>query len=402
MLYNDLKSILKLGGPLVLLFLILMTTNILNIQLHLRLLVIFSLILFIYPLLIPRFKWDGIAYGLLGFSIFYTVIANINGEVANFTNMISYFFAPTAFYLFGKLIVRTMKNTNQIFTLLIISFFLFAATLYYNIIVDISIHGFGGNIFRTIGEEKDRISATLLGVVASLGLAGVIVFIKPNEYKSYKWWLLTIMMICSLMTVMHLINRTGIVVIIGNLIITLLFYSKWNILKIIIPILLAIAIIYILIEEGFINSSIFEAYESRNERQIGGIQDAGDRSWRWIDAINKLFSHPFGWSNELNLSYNYVHNGWLDIARIAGILPFLFYTITNIIVLVKFWQLIKKHLNKFFALYLIALNITFFLTIFVEPIIEGQQTYFYLYSMLWGIQIEMLNEGTLNNTEQSK
>ncbi len=393
MFYHDLKIIFGNGGPLIWLFFFLMISNLLVIDIHLRLLVLFSVGSFL--LLFPYKNWDKIAGGLFTFSLFYTLIAEMNDEVANITNMICYIFAPTSFYIFGKFIANRFGKSDCIFTFLLLSFFLFSITLYCQTISDISSNGFG-NISRTIVDNGSIISATILGVVASLGLAGIIVVVRQREWNDYRWWLLALMMVSSLMTVLHLINRTGIVIAIITFVVILLINSKGSLKKIITPIVIIVIILYILIDQGIIGYAIFDAYTTRNEADLGGIQDAGDRSWRWLDALGRLFTHPFGWSNEQNLPYNYVHNGWLDIARIAGIIPFLCYTFTNFIVLGKFWKFVKDHLSNFFSLYLISLNIVFFLTIFMEPIIEANQTYFYLYAMLWGVEMGMLRGNTLD------
>ncbi len=384
-LLRDFNTIFIKSGPLMWLFLLSISTSLRSSNIYW--VVLFSVVVLSWLLAIPKQKFDGVSLALIAFSIFYSAILCLNGMVSSIFLLISYIISPLAFYIFGKYVVNRFCIKDLVFAFLVFTCLFFSLDLFRTTIVDISTNGFG-NVLRQMATSDDvEMAATLYGVIASLCLSGVIVFIKPKEIRDYKWWLLACMVALSLMTVLHLINRTGVVVIVAILVCVLLLYSKGNIFKIIIPIVLCVLLLLLLMKFEVVPSTIFDAYTQRNEV---GLDDAGDRSWRWIDALEKLFIYPFGWSNNQATFHAYVHNGWLDIARVAGVIPFLIFTITNIVIFFKTWKLIKNNLRDFFVLVLVAINVAFFLTIFVEPIIEGCCLYLYLYCMLWGIEMEML------------
>ena len=124
------------------------------------------------------------------------------------------------------------------------------------------------------------------------------------------------------------------------------------------------------------NSELLELYTERNE----DFATAGNRTNRWSYAIEQLFKYPFGWYDG---TIYHVHNMWLDIARISGIIPFLilaYFAGKNII---GSFVLIKRYNTPLMYL-MLGLNVCFFTSCFVEPIVGG--IHFMLYCMLWGFQ----------------
>ncbi len=380
-LYNDLKSLLQQGGILLWLFYIIMFTIFYGFNVYL--VTLFSCLVL---LLTKNIRWDGVSIALMAFSSFYCMLEYFNGVMPSGSDFINHLLAPVAFYLFGKNIVERLRMQKMIVVFLIFMIILFSINLYYATLIDVVKYGFG-NVLRIMSVgNAGELAATLYGVVASLGLAGVIVFVKPKESKNYTWWLLAALMSFSLFTVMHFINRTGLVVVIVTFLCVLVLNSKGNPFKLLIPVSLIILTLYLLIDNNIISSTIFDAYEARGE----SVADAGGRSWRWLDALEKLFTHPFGWINDITTFRNYVHNGWLDIARLTGVIPFAIYTVTNIYVICRLFSLVKGLTDNFLILLLVALNVCFAATYFVEPIMEGMPLYVYMYAMMWGIELQLL------------
>ena len=86
----------------------------------------------------------------------------------------------------------------------------------------------------------------------------------------------------------------------------------------------------------------------------------------------------------------YAHNYWLDTARTAGLLPFFFLVLLTIkhvkltIRLIKLmdWGLIRS--------LLIICNIGFLLTFFVEPVMEGNMYYVFLFFVFMGLTKQLI------------
>jgi hypothetical protein len=148
--------------------------------------------------------------------------------------------------------------------------------------------------------------------------------------------------------------------------------------------LISVLLYFILLKLGIFNNEVFDAYASRNE---GDLSTGGGRTERWEYALQQLFLTPFGWAENSGKTDYFVHNMWLDIAKITGIIPFtllLSCSISSFKILLRLLR-IKRDLV---VAVLLALNVCFFCSCFVEPVYGG--LHFFLYVMLWGMQKQCL------------
>ena len=332
--------------------------------------------------------FDKTSVYLLLFSISYPLILWMNSGKFN-PHYLLYLIAPITFYVWGQYIVTKINNQRGLLNFLLLVLIFFAAQTYLITIEDVKEIGLI-NPMRTMlreGEEEAKINATLFGLNVSLGLSGLAIFMAlKNKFGSIRGFLFLGVFLLSLLTVIHLINRTGIVVAVFCTFCSYIYSVRNNgkILNAILKIFLIMAIVLFLIslfsKNGF---DIIEAYTNRSSTENTSISDYGDRSWRWLDAMGRLFTNPFGWNNEVK--YNFVHNLWLDVAMFAGIIPFIFIVCATIRSLKQLFQLMK-HNNDIIVHSIFSLSICFILSSFVEPVMVGFDPYFYLYCMIWGIQ----------------
>ena len=305
----------------------------------------------------------------------------------SWTIFISYLLCPTVFYLFGKYMIDRLHNTNNIIMFWFLSIFAFSIILYISTSIDITRNGFI-NITRSFaiyGAENDAgMAATLYGMIASLGLMGfAYFFVKQNSnFIRYMYILLSLL---SLITVVHLVNRTGLVVVIICFIVMSFYIFRHKKAILIFTYVIMVITFVLLIHFGIIDQSILEAYQSR-DTENEGVNSVGGRTDLWNLALNNLLRYPFGW---LDTGVAYSHNLWLDIARVSGIIPFIIFLIVSVKIYTEFFKLLKKKEETVVPLFL-GLHICFFLTAFVEPLIEALPLYFYLYMMLWGMQSRFL------------
>lgn len=332
--------------------------------------------------------FDKTSVYLLLFSISYPLVLCMNTGKLN-PHYLLYLIAPIAFYVWGQYIVTKINNQRGLLNFLLLVLIFFAAQTYIITIEDVKEIGLI-NPMRTMlreGDEEAKINATLFGLNVSLGLSGLAIFMAlKNKFGSIRGFLFLGVFLLSLLTVIHLVNRTGIVVAVFC---TFCSYSysvrkSGKILNAILKILLIIAFVLSVIsmssENGF---DIIEAYTDRTIKENTSISDYGGRSWRWVDAMGRLFTNPFGWNNDVK--YNFVHNLWLDVAMFGGIIPFFFIVCATIRSLKQLFQLIKFN-NDIIVNIIFSLSICFILSSFVEPVMVGFDPFFYLYCMIWGIQ----------------
>lgn len=350
--------------------------------------VIFSFAILMF---VPVTKYiDKTAVLLLSFSIAYCLTL-MCFDVASWTNLISYLICPFLFYCFGQFVVDRVDNIDQLTIFWSISILLFSVILYMSAIQDIIQNGFV-NITRSFSiwgasTERSAISATLYGLIASLGLVGLPFFFIKTGTKPIIKCIFLILGICSIMTVLQLVNRTGLVVVALTFIILILYNYKSRFFHIIAACAALIFIFCLLIKLQIINQDVFQAYIDRNDG-VGSVSTAGGRTERWITGFQNIFIYPFGWAHA-KIQYSYAHNLWLDVARAGGILSFIPLVIATVFSYKIFFKLLRFRDRKFMPL-LLGLNVCFFLSSFVEPVIEAIPLYFYLYLMLWGMQSQLL------------
>lgn len=391
---NQLITTLLKGGLLLLLYLITITSS--SISINVYIVAIFSVATL---LLAPTSKYfDKTALWLFIFSVTYFLIGYGNNIVISQFQHLCHLISPIAFYCFGKYIVDKLNNKDHIAIFILLTILLFPIITYQTLFKDIINNGFI-NIMRVLDDDNAK-AATILGTNISLGMIGVSVFL--SGYNNKKINISTIFLlvnIVSLICVTHLINRSGLILVCIVTFLSIIYIYKSNAYKILLFTIILLIIISLFASTGIINEDLILAYEQRNEYDIDNQAGAfGGRSIRWLFSIEHLFTHPTGWSTE-NWSFNpFAHNLLLDIARDCGIFPFIAILIATIIS-VKNLLYIFKQKATFFNVILYAITITFIISSFVEPILQGIPLYMYLLCMQFGINKQCINNQLCNSTE---
>lgn len=325
---------------------------------------------------------DNIARWLIAFSVLYSLMHIFLGISSSHIPL--YLIAPLLFYCFGSYMSNRLKNSSTILEFIAVTVFLFSVVTYYTCIIDIKNTGLVNpmRIMGRIGRDEYDMAATLYGLNVSLGLACLFGFLSiEKKERTLLHYLLPISFALSLLTAVHLVNRTGLVLVCFSLIIFLFYSKKSSKATWIILIFVAALFAYLSTKSDF--ASILDAYTSRGEVEGHGLSDAGSRTEKWIDALSRLFSSPFGWYKDIN--YTFTHNMWLDVARLTGITPFIAIVGATIVGYKDTLHLYRIK-NDYLVLTLISIQVVFFLECFVEPVMEGFDLFFYLMCMFFGIQ----------------
>ena len=138
-------------------------------------------------------------------------------------------------------------------------------------------------------------------------------------------------------------------------------------------------------KNNIISDEIFQAYEARKE--YDDLYNRGltsERDVRWLFSFKQLFSHPTGWSHLNRYNNPYAHNMWLDIARDAGLMPFIVLIIFTIYSIKDFICIYKQKVD-YYNCVLYSIYITLFISLFMEPIFQGIPLYAYVFFMMCGI-----------------
>lgn len=372
---KNIGAIFKKGGWLYMFFCIMALTSFAH--LHEYLVCLFCAIV------LSRIRskdMDRTAVMLLLFGVINGMILIGTGGLSGMGLFLANMLGPFLFYIYGKQLITIFESEKDLLIMLLIVFVAFLGMTYYSVLLDLNNVGIV-NENRALGEDEDEwVKATILGLITSIGYCGLPTFLSINKpFKSslaIGYLLLTIL---SLLTGVHLINRSGLLVFVFCIVITLFYLSRSNKQKHFTFVFLVgiIGLLYYVYKNTII-IDVLNAYDNRN---IGDVSTAGGRSLLWRQGLQYLIQNPFGFSNKMY----YCHNLWIDVGRDTGIFPFVLIVVAFIMGHAPIFKLVKIKGSPWICT-LLGLNICFLVSSFMEPVTHANPYYFYLYCFFFGLQ----------------
>lgn len=341
-------------------------------------------------IIIPYKKWwDGISVPLFFFSVSYAGIVLYKGENPGWSFIFSMLFAPTAFYRLGCFLMKHIQDEmqRQKTLLLIVGAYLFP--LFLLTAQDIALTGLindSRQMLMDLGND-DSMAATLYGLMASAGIGfiGTIFIKEQNKWLKVAFILVAVL---SLLSVIHLVNRTGLVICAACLLAGFALSTRMNISKML-PILFIFIVVGVFLSEtGILGGDVSDAYADRDDRNDdANSANAGGRAELWLDAIGNLFVSPLGWKLD-----RYAHNLWLDIARVVGWLAFFPFVKATIVYMMKVKTTLRNGGENGTLMLLLSVNVAMLLNAAVEPVIDGSFSFFSLLMLIWGMTVTIMNQ----------
>ncbi len=332
---------------------------------------------------------DKNALYLFLFSFSYEILAALRLDALNtsLVPMLPNIFVPSLLYLIGKYISNNYKgDQGRIFFLFFLST-IFSIIPLFSILLQIQENGFmeGTRSLYLIWDKNFEISATGLGSYFALNMASIgLINVNKNTKVERRIALgIFILFLLSLVCVLRLGSRTQLVLAIFSLVGSfLLNISQNSLFKNALFIGSLTALTFYLISIFNENADVVKFYADRMDNDEAGIGSAGGRTERWIGALESIVSDPFGW--ELS-RFGYAHNLWLDVARVAGVIPFillLFFTVSSIKIWIKSLRILRN--NLFLRNYVFIYFLCIILLFNVEPIMDGMYLLFLLFCLYVG------------------
>lgn len=353
---------------------------------------IYILVLFSFStyIILPINKWwDTTALLLFVFSLLYSAILLMTDQVLSNFILIAYAIAPVAFYRLGRWLLATFRDEEQRQRMLLFGVSLFLLPLFILTVKDIAVVGII-NVSRAMTgsiSSEEAMSATYYGLLSSIGI-GCLPAIFSNGQKIQLRFAYVVVSLLSILVVIHLVNRTGLVIAFVILIISIMYITKMRLNKMIKVFFLLLVVALLMYQLGIINDDIFVAYQSRENNASFEAKDLGGRLQLWTNALNKMFTNPFGWQQE-----SYAHNFLLDTARACGWLPFIILSTVTLVWLKYLLKLLKK-VNTSFVLFIVCINISMLMSVMVEPVLDCSILYFSIFMLFWGITRGLSTEKT--------
>jgi len=361
---------------LLIIFLLVMITSLWPKNIYL--LVLFSILT--YVVLPLKRWWTSTALILFVFSLFYSMMAVMTDQIGSGFMLIAILVAPVGLYRFGQWLMYTFYEDKVRQRLLLIIITAYLLPLFILTFKDVAMVGIV-NVSRSMGGDMDTgdsLAATLYGMMSAVGIAGIASVFAKGQSLGIRL-LYIILSFLSLFVVIHLVNRTGLIVFVTCILAALVFSTDMKMSRIITSLILLGAVSFALFKTGIMAEDILDAYMDREMSATSDMSELGGRSDIWADALYQLARHPLGWER-----VRYAHNLWLDIARVGGWFALLLFIIPTFKWLRNGLRLMRKTKTPF-LLMILSMNAAMFLSSFVEPVIEGSILFFSLFMMIWGV-----------------
>lgn len=326
---------------------------------------------------------------LLVFSIVYALTFAFTMKPGQgMQDILFYGFFPCTFYLIGKYLAQKNIPHKGLFYLLFAIGFIFSFSALISVLLNLKSGGFV-QFERSIPMfwNGKIVSATLMGAYLTFNMCIPAILISKGGKLNMPFKITaSLIFIVTLLCVFRLGSRTQLVITAATILFSLLFVIPNQSIKANLKLLVILGLGAVFIMNFFsfdLEADYLSTLGQRLQEGSDNSGSAGGRTERWAKSLENLFTKPFGWS--LN-EFGYSHNMWLDVARYAGIVPFLLlvvFTIRSFFNIRKALKLYPKELllNTTILVYSIAL----FLIFFVEPIMEGLFNLFVVFCLFQGI-----------------
>lgn len=342
-------------------------------------------------LLFNRQSYDNELFVITCFAVSYFIVTTVYYQTDSMANSLTYLLGPPVFYMYGQYLVKKLNATSKITSILLLICLIpiipMAVMLYHSM----STVGIVNVTRSLVSDGEGGLAATLYGLVAAISLSGLGIFTISRTTLALWQRIGFLLAFClGLLTVVHLVNRTGIIIAIVMTVIVMATQSKGKVFVGFATLAILLFVISQLMDLDVLNN-VTEAYEAREQSSID-MSSGGGRFVRWIDALSKLWFYPVGWWQDHLTYYDMVHNLWLDIARVGGIVPFfmsLWFLFLNIKIQIK---LLKFDSSNQAVVVSFGMLTSILIASSVEPVIEAKVMYFFLYICIAGMEKELYRE----------
>jgi len=317
------------------------------------------------------------------YSIFYSLILDLGTQY-----IFIYAVIPLAFYLLGKFLVSKAKSPKDLFRLSLCLGVVFSLIALLSVLINI-----GQNGFVSLERGVPMIwggaapAATAMGTYFLFNMCiPAILISRFKEGNLILKIVLFVIFLLSVYCVLRLGSRTQLAIALFTITAALLYVTSKQSAKRNVTIFL---VLFVGINLGFryvsidAKSDLLTSFASRMDSKTNGAGSAGGRTERWEKSMINLIEEPLGWKIE---DFGYSHNLWFDVARVAGVIPFVLLVLFSIRSLRNIRKAIKRHpKNISFNNLIIVFSLALFLQFFVEPIFEGIFHLFIFYCLFQGI-----------------
>jgi hypothetical protein len=350
----------------------------------------FSIIIIIYlGLKGNKLLWslEGNSISIFMFGLSYFIFATFNREF-NITHIYTFFLLPWLTFNLGKTNAIGIMNADKVVSVLLIFTISISSIFLFSIITTIldlgEISGRIGASSALFGRDYEIIemNATIAGMHLSPLLSFLPVYIFGNKNQNKILMLIgSGFTLITLTATLFIMTRTTFILFIFSLF--FVFWCNINLKKNRAGLFLLILISALTFNFITIDFQEIEITKGLYDRfQTDDLSQFGNRSQMWIKGLTNTLIYPFGGDK---MEYSYYHNLWLDIRKVAGIIPMLFFiqfsakSVASILGLLRNNNVTIQIRSLLGSIFLLLL-----LNMFMEPAIEASYIFFLFFIFFAG------------------
>lgn len=325
-------------------------------------------------------------YFLFLFSLFYAIFA-ANGYYNTYGlgGVLKYAFVPWLVFLLGRAMAELSIDELNFVRWFFIVLGFFSAISLVSIALDIYDVGFisvARNI-KVLGEGDDLKNATAINALISpwIALSGLYFFKARGRVPLF--YMTVLLSAFAVFSTLRMGNRTGLVILGVTLFASYVFnYREAGFFKKVVFYIFLIAFFSFVVE---FSDALFFAFQDRVDSDDSGLATAGGRLQMMEYFFMTIPDYPFGGVPPGDLGMQYAHNYFLDIAKVSGVIPFVFAMLFSVVSLSRLVSVLRGGGPRLIKNIFLFLNISFLCVFLVEPVIEGCFNIFLLYIFCSGI-----------------
>ncbi len=329
---------------------------------------------------------------ILIFSIIYTVFLIINNTAPpSNALLLTYLFSPSIFYFYGKYVIRKYPSNSTIYFVFFYICLLFSILPFLSNVRSVMQNGFmtvrSINLFWM--SQQHAANATNIGSNFALNLSLLpLLFINRSKTKRLYTFISLFLLVIAVFSILNMMNRTGLGIMVLALF-SYFFYSGDRIKSVLWISLFTLFLIFLYSFDILNFRTWFEYSGYYNRLANTGVYEQGSRFIIWKESLRSFLSYPFGVTYH-NVSYmigaSYAHNLWLDVGLKTGfisLIPSLILTVSGLFSIAKIT--FNSNNEELVRALTAGFGIAFYVTFFVEPIMEGYSIFFFIYCFYLGI-----------------
>lgn len=147
------------------------------------------------------------------------------------------------------------------------------------------------------------------------------------------------------------------------------------------------------------STPLFERIQDLNDLESG---DMGLRGEQIVEALSQMFIHPWGGATmEFSEHWDFIHNMWLNVAYVAGLIPCVLLFIYCLSVMKDSLKLLKTGAKQEDSIFVLGMYVSVLLYWMIEPVFEAVPYIVTLFCFINGVVQQRVENISIEEKEHA-